>query len=502
MNTVKSKIILDDSLDKIDVGKPTFCYGHFNVVHPGHIRYLEYAKEIGSKLCVVIQSDLELLKNEGDYFFSAEERALNLASLQIVDHVIILKETSFSNVIKAVKPARLVLGREFEYNKSDELISAAEELADLGSPIIFHGGDVHYSQSLLTNKFDLRDNKRHQYLLACKRQGLSKENLINRISNFSESSLLVVGDTIVDQYVACEGIGMSAEAPVVVMRELDEDTFLGGAGIVAAHVRALGAHCHYLSVVGNDDKSNLVKEYLSGFDVEHSLLEDISRPTTFKIRYLVEEQKMFRVSRLKEHNLNREIEQRLIESIESISTEVNGILVCDFLYGVITPKVLKAIRQIATLRKIPFYCDLQCSSQVGSIMKFGGSDLICPTEREARIGLGAKDDGLEWVANQVLDQTSSRNLVMKLGSAGFIAYERKLDGFVNRQPFPALSENSIDVTGAGDSLLAALAVGLSSGASLMESSAIGACMAAMAVENIGNRPIGWSQLKQKIADFA
>ena len=77
---------------------------------------------------------------------------------------------------------------------------------------------------------------------------------------FSKARLIVLGDTIVDQYAACEAIGMSAEAPVVVVRELEKRNFVGGAGVVAAHVCALGAKCDLVSVVGNDDTALVNKE--------------------------------------------------------------------------------------------------------------------------------------------------------------------------------------------------------------------------------------------------
>jgi len=502
MNASQKKIILEKDLQSYNLRRPILCYGHFNVIHPGHIRYLEYAKAIGSTLCVVIQSDRELLSHQGDYFFNGSERALNLASLQLVDYVIVLDKLDLSKIIKEVNPKSLVLGREFEQafeEKSSAILNnTATQIESVGGSIIFHGGDVHYSQSSLAIDIPARQEKELSYLAACKRQKIHKIDLLKRINNFTESSLLVIGDTILDQYIACEPIGMSAEAPVVVMRELDEDKFLGGAGIVAANVSALGAKCYYLSVVGTDQNADIVRDFLNEFNIESSLLEDQSRPTTFKIRYLVENQKMFRVSRLKEHNLNKLIEKKLIKKVNDLSDSIDGILVCDFLYGVITPNLLDAIKQISKKKNIPFYCDLQCSSQLGSILKFSDSALICPTEREARIGIGAKDDGLEWVANQVLNQTNSKNLVMKLGADGFIAYERKPGGFINRQPFPSLSQNPLDVTGAGDSVLAALAVGMSSGASLMESSAIAVRVAAAAVETIGNQPIKLQKLKEKI----
>ena len=90
---------------------------------------------------------------------------------------------------------------------------------------------------------------------------------------------------------------------------------------------------------------------------------------------------------------------------------------------------------------------------------------------------------------------------MKLGGEGFIAYESEARGFINRQHFPALSINPVDVTGAGDSLLAALSVGLCSGATLMESSAIGAGMASLAVKQIGNIPISNTELKNYLREI-
>ena len=307
--------------------------------------------------------------------------------------------------------------------------------------------------------------------------------------------LLVIGDTIVDQYVACDALGMSAEAPIVVVRELDSREYVGGAAIVAMHARALGAQCRFLSVVGQDLSANIVTQELESLNVEHFLIEDKSRPTTFKIRYLVNNQKMFRVSRLKEHSIPRQVEDQIIAKLKGAASQVQGILVSDFVYGVITPLILKAITELSVKHNLLVFGDLQCSSQVGNISKYKNFNLLCPTERESRIALGTQDEGLEWMANALIKKTNTSNLVMKLGREGFIAYESVVDGFINRQHFPALNTNPVDVAGAGDSLVAALSVGLCSGANLMKSSAIGAGMASLAVQSIGNIPVSHQQLK-------
>ena len=320
--------------------------------------------------------------------------------------------------------------------------------------------------------------------------------LLDCIDKFEDASLLVIGDTIVDQYVACDALGMSAESPVVVVRELDTREYAGGAAVVAMHVSALGAKCRFLSVVGQDNNAQLAANELDRLHVKHTLIEDSSRPTTFKIRYLVDNQKMFRVSRLKEHGLQKQVEDRIIKELKETVSQVQGILISDFVYGVITPRVLKTITELTKQHSLLIFGDLQCSSQVGNVSKFKNFDLICPTERESRIALTTQDEGVEWVANTLMRKTNSRNLVMKLGGEGFIAYESEPDGFVNRQHFPALSINPVDVSGAGDSLLAALSVGLCSGTTLMQSSAIGAGMASLAVQQVGNIPVSNQQLKK------
>jgi len=282
----------------------------------------------------------------------------------------------------------------------------------------------------------------------------------------------------VDQYAACEAIGMSAEAPVVVVKELEQRNFIGGAAVVAAHIRALGAQCDLVSVVGNDNTAQLVKQALVNQQVGDGLTTDPSRPTTFKKRYLVENQKLFRVSRLEEHNLDATIENQVIKQLEALAPKAKGIVVSDFVYGIVTPKILEVVHQLAKKHKLMLFGDLQCSSQVGSVLRFQHFSLLCPNEREARLALQDKKSGLEQISQQLLQQSHCEHLIMKLGSEGFIAYERNQNNEISNQSFPALSVIPVDVTGAGDSLLAVMASGLASGQAIMPTAALACCMSA------------------------
>ena len=133
-----------------------------------------------------------------------------------------------------------------------------------------------------------------------------------------------------------------------------------------------------------------------------------------------------------------------------------------------------------------------------NIFKFKEFNLITPTEREARISLRNKDDSVETLANSILRKSSCSNLILKLGAEGFICYSLSAGGLIVREHFPALSGNPIDVTGAGDSLIAAMAVSMCAGGRVMDAASIGAITASIAVDTLGNTPVSISRVSEMI----
>lgn len=472
-------------------------YGHFSTIHPGHIRYLKHARSLGDKLVIALIGD----ESKTDFPFTQKERAEALETISIADEIVVLKDSCLCLLIKKINPKIIVLGNE--YQNSKHLKEAIELQKTLGGKVKFHAGDIHYAATDLLGELqqDVFQKRKTQFLNACKRQNINLNKLLDAIEKWKNNKLIVIGDTIVDQYAACEAIGMSAEAPVVVVRELEKKNFIGGAAVVASHIRALGAQCDLVSVVGEDNTAELVKEELKRQQIGEALITDPARPTTFKKRYVVENQKLFRVTRMKDHNLSKDKEDEIISRIELLAPEVNGIVISDFVYGVVTHKILDRLQELSQKYNFMLFGDLQCSSQVGSILRFKNFKLLCPNEREARIALQDKDSGLEQISNNILSLTNCENLIMKLGSEGFIAYEREIGGYIKRQSFPALSVNPLDVAGAGDSLLALMATAISSGQPLMPTAALGCCISSIAVETMGNSPINFDTLRLKISEI-
>jgi len=504
MASPSNKIISYDEMSRqlsTDGERLVVCYGHFNILHPGHFRYLEYARRCGDKCIVFLIGDDALSKAGGQKYFPATERANGLSALAMVDQVMLAKNETLLDAVKLLNPDVLVLGKEFEQRDDPVIRESVAWVQNQEGSVKFHAGETSYASSNLQGMpQEIEDFARQEaFNKACLRLNIDQQTLGRTVDRFADCRLMVVGDTIIDQFVACDALGMSAEAPVIVVRELDAEEFIGGAGIVAAHATALGAECHYLSVVGDDDNANWVQRDLDRLGVKHHLIGDPSRPTTFKIRYMVEKQKVFRVSRLKEHSLDTTTERALIAKFDQLVEMVDAVLISDFVYGVITSGFLEHIRRTCIERNLMLFGDVQCSSQVGNVTKFKGFNLICPTEREARISLGDSDNGIEWLAQELIQSTKCENLVIKLGSEGFIGYASDKDGTLRREHFPALVSNPVDVAGAGDSLLAAMAVAMSSGANMMEAAAVAANMAAISVSQLGNRPIKASQIKERMA---
>ncbi len=497
---MKTKILkLEDSCHLNDC---ILGYGHFNTIHPGHIRYLRYGYEQGAPLVIAIKGN-SIVREELRFPFSQEERAEALSLLGVASAIILLKGNELDKVIEKLRPRILLLGNEFKISQEDIIIKAISLQNKQGGLVKFHAGEVNYlgSELLSFSESELSEKRRLDFLKVCKRQNLTLDILLKSMESWKSTRLIVLGDTIVDQYSACEPVGLSAEAPVVVVRELEKKNFLGGAAIVASHIKALGAECDLVSVVGKDKNADFVQRKLQESGIGNELIVDTSRPTTFKKRYLVENQKLFRVSRLDDHNLDIDVENKLIKALERLAPKCQGIVISDFVYGVITDNVLSTLHELSSKYNLLLFGDVQCSSQVGFISRLKNFSLLCPNEKEARVAIQEHDISLEQLSRSLIRLTSTKRLIMKLGGEGFIAYEQDNSGKMYREHFPALSANPMDVTGAGDSLLAILSIGLASKEEMMVSAALGCCIASLAVNRIGNSPVLYNDLRKRIIEL-
>jgi rfaE bifunctional protein kinase chain/domain len=470
-----------------------FVSGIFNIVHPGHLRLLRFAKEIGGQLIVGIDSD----RLSGISAHVPEKlRFEGLQSISLVDQVVVVDEPLVDFILR-LKPDYVVKGKEHEAGHNIEL-SAVESY---GGKLIFSSGEAIFS-SLDLIKREFQELDAHTISLPIEfmhRHQIDKARLAFLLEKFSTLKVCVVGDLIVDEYITCQPLGMSQEDPTIVVTPINSLRFVGGAGIVAAHAAGLGAKVEFISVAGADSTREFALSKLLDAGVSSELLVDGSRPTTLKQRYRSGGKSLFRVSHLHQGGISKKLQAQMFSMIEKKIEGSDLLVFSDFNYGCLPQSLVEKLTNLANEKNVMLVADSQSSSQTGDIARFKGMTLITPTEREARISARNHEDGLVVLAELLRRQALASNILLKLGEEGLLIHagSREADDWLTDR-ITALNSAPKDVAGAGDSLLITSAMTLALQASIWEAACLGSLAAAVQVGRVGNTPLRLNELLQEL----
>lgn len=461
--------------------KKVFVNGDFNILHPGHLRLLKFAKESGDYLSVGVNSD-RYASNKN--ILDEKTRLESIKATSYVDEAFLL-DISVSEYIKHYKPDIVVKGKEHENSENLEL----EVLNTYGGKLIFTSGEIGFSSLDLLKKELLQTSKKveHNHVFS-KRHTLKFGNLKTIVDKFKNLNVLVIGDTIIDEYITCEAIGMSQEDPTIVVSPLVSDKFIGGAAVVASHAKTLGAKVGFVSVLGDDKNFLFVKSRLEKLGIDVNLYKDTTRPTTLKQRFRASGKTLLRVNHLKQHGISKEIEQKIIEDLKEKLDEYDLMIFSDFSYGVLSINLITHLTTLGTKKNIMMSADSQSSSQIGDISKFKDMTLITPTEREIRLSLGDFESGLVVTSQKLTKKSNAKYIFTTLGAEGVMIYNSTKNELLTDN-INALGNMVKDVSGAGDSLLTCSSMALCVGATVWESAYLGSIAAAIQVSRIGNVPI-------------
>jgi rfaE bifunctional protein kinase chain/domain len=471
-----------------------FVSGSFNVLHPGHIRLLRFAKECGDRLIVAVQSDR--IAANGAHV-PEQLRLEGIQSNTWVDEAFILNEP-VTEVIARLRPDIVVKGKEYESRFNPELAV----LEEYGGKLLFSSGETIFSSVDLIRR-EFYDSGPRSISLPkdyLDRHGIERKALAKLLEHFTKLKVCVVGDLIIDEYITCQPLGMSQEDPTIVVTPVDSTSFLGGAGIVAAHAAGLGASVQFVSVTGNDAAREFALRGLAAAGVDAQLLVDSSRPTTLKQRYRSKGKSLLRVSHLHQGAIPVAQQKLMLVSLEQAMDGASLLVFSDFNYGCLPQSLVEQLIAMAKSRGVMMAADSQSSSQVGDIGRFRGMDLLTPTEREARISTRNREGGLVVLAEQLRQQSSAHNILLKLGEEGLLIHagNGKGDDWLTDR-IGALNASPKDVAGAGDSLLITSALTLIGGGNIWEAAYLGSLAAAVQVGRVGNTPIRAKELLQELA---
>lgn len=463
------------------------CHGVFDVVHPGHLRHLIYAKGKADILIASITADRHITKGLHRPHVPQDLRALNLAAFELIDYVVIDPNATPIDNIRIIQPDFLAKGYEYTANGlPPKTAEEAEVLRSYGGDIIFTPGDIVYSSSKLIN-LKAPDLKLEKLQIFMERQGTTFDALRRTLDALAGHRLHVVGDTIVDTYTNCTMIGGQTKTPTMSVLFESRTDYVGGAGIVAKHCRAAGAEVTFSTVLGADAHRDFVIDDLQAAGIDVKATIDRGRPTVNKNAVVVGGYRLLKIDTLDNSSISDGILATMTSAVRN--TVADAVIYADFRHGIFNrrtiPSFIDAIPEGAYR-----VADSQVASRWGNITEFKGFDLITPNEREARFALADQDSGIRPLASQLYDQAQCKLLILKLGERGVLTCNstdhESLDSFFVIDSFV---ENLVDPVGAGDALLAYSTLAMLASKDETQAAILGTIAAGCECEFDGNIPI-------------
>ncbi|HUN81610.1 MAG TPA: D-glycero-beta-D-manno-heptose 1-phosphate adenylyltransferase [Phycisphaerae bacterium] len=317
------------------------------------------------------------------------------------------------------------------------------------------------------------------------------QRLLELLQGPCDRHILVVGDFMIDRYLYGDAERISPEAPVPVLRVVQQEDALGGAGSVVADIAALGATAHCVGILGKDTDADVLAGLLSKLQVDGSgLIRCAGRRTTRKTRLIGLAQHRHRQQLIRIDDESPEP----FEDGDALMAQVNRLLpachaVCmeDYNKGVVTEKLAAAVIEAANKQKVPVLVD---PASISDYRRYRGATVITPnrTETEKALGGGRRLQSINVVkaaAKEILAACHTQNVCVTLDAEGAAL----IGPGGSFEHIPTVQRDVYDVTGAGDEVLAAMAVAVASGASLPEAAALANVAGGLEVEKFGCVPI-------------
>jgi rfaE bifunctional protein kinase chain/domain len=479
--------------------KVILCHGTFDIVHPGHIRHLLYAKSKADILVVSLTGDAHIAKAAFRPFVPEDLRAMNLAAFEMVDYVVVDPEAKPLTNLQIIQPDYFAKG--YEYGGDGKIDPRTQEeidvLAGFGGEIIFTPGDVVFSSSAIIEgappKIAIE-----KLLSLLEAEGLSLDAVRSALDGFAGVTVHVVGDTIVDGHTHTTLIGGNTKTPTFSVRFERQKDYVGGAGIVAKHLKAAGADVVFTTVLGDDRLKDFVLKDLAEAGVRVNAVVDRTRPTTHKNAFIAGGYRLLKVDTLD----NRAISGRIFSQVrDHVAGEKAGVVVfSDFRHGIFNRSTIPAM--IGAIPKGAFrVADSQVATRWGNILDFKGFDLITPNEREARFSLGDQDSVVRPLALKLYEQAECKTLMLKLGERGMLTYRSNPSDTLDFRAFfvvDSFTDRVVDAVGSGDALLAYALLAMVTTKNAVIASVLGSMAAAVECERDGNIPVQPEDVRAKL----
>jgi rfaE bifunctional protein nucleotidyltransferase chain/domain len=482
LETLADRLAVERSQNK----KVVLCHGVFDLLHVGHIRYLEQARQMGDVLCVTVTPDCYVDKGPHRPAFTELLRAEVLASLDCVDHVAINQWPTAEETLRLLKPSVYVKGSEFKDLHSDmtgKISKEAEVVREVGGQLAFTE-DIIFSSTNLINRYLSSQPEEIRKYLELFRQRHSFDEVLQVLERMGSMKVLVVGDAILDEYQYCEAIGKSSKDPILALKYQSHDLFVGGVISVANHVANFADEVQLATVLGERNshedfiRSQLHPKTSTYFGIQPNA------PTLIKRRFIegYSLTKLFEVYVMDDKGLPADRDGELRDWLKREIPKYDMVIASDFGHGAISDDTVRLLCEEAKFLAVNTQANAG-NRGFHTLSRYPRIDYACIQEHEIRLEMRDLVSDVQPMIKVLSKSLGCGRFVVTRGNKGCLIYS-DAEGFVE---VPAFAQKVVDRVGAGDAFLSvtSLAAYLKVPSEVL--GLIGNMVGSLAVEILGNK---------------
>lgn len=490
------------------------CHGTFDLMHPGHIKHFEAAKKQGNILIVTVTADNRIKKGIGRPVFKEQLRVESIAALSCVDYVVIDPHNTALESINVIQPDVFVKGGDY-WGKENEMghptWQEKQNLDRYGGRLHFTKEPVTFSSTALMNEHLLPYPEQTRKFLHGMRSKCTENEFLNIFERIRKLKVLIVGDAILDVYHYCTVLGRSMKEEIQRVKIRDSEMFFGG-GLAVANT--IAGFCEKVGIAAVLGRKDVHKEAQHESFIRKGLLPNITphffyrhdAPTVINERFVDHEvrlvsdktkmylKKYFGVYQINEDPIDRILEKEIIDSLQSIMSSYDIIVVTDYGLGMLSNPIIDVLCE-----KAPY---LAVNTQTNSvnfgynfITKYTHTDYVSISQPELRLALHDKHAPIEQLVEKIKNLVCAKTVSITLGPFGTLVYDGT--SFVK---IPILSTDIVDRIGAGDAYFALSSLGTYLGLPLEITGFLGGIAAALSCTIFANketidRPVLWRSLQ-------
>jgi len=484
-------LIFEDLIDVCrkskDKGKKiVLCHGCFDLLHIGHIRYFKQAKQMGDVLVVTLSPDHFVDKGPGRPKFTDKLRAEAVSSLDSVDFVAINQWETAEQTLRLLQPDVYVKGSDFKNVKADGTGKLALEEAvceELGVRLAFTK-DIVFSSTNLINRFFSSFPEEVQTYLNVFRKRYSVADVLDFVERMSKLKVLVIGDSILDEYRYCHSLGASSKDPLLAVQYDSHDMFAGGVLAVANHTANFSKSVRLATVIGEQDShESFIRDHLSSVIAPEFFIQE-NAPTLIKRRYVdgYSMTKLLEIYVMDDSGLSQKKDSELCDFLKKTLPDYDIVIAADFGHGAISENTRRTLIDYSPFLAVNTQANAG-NKRMHTISLYNRADYVSIAEPELRLDARDSKTDIRPLTTDACARLGCKQFVVTRGKQGSCVATPEGSFVV----VPAFNNKVVDRVGSGDAFFAISALAAYLDAPPEMTGFIGNLVGSLAVEIIGNQ---------------